>query len=142
VTTPTPQGMEAIATKVRHHLGAMLPDLVAVYVFGSAAKGTARADSDVDIGVLTGGGIDPRLRMDLQESLALELGVDVDLVDLRQASCVMRAQVIGGGRLIVSLDDAARQRFEMYSFSDYARLNEERAAILQRVAAEGSVYGR
>jgi hypothetical protein len=65
----------------------------------------------------------------------------VDLVDLRTASTVMRMQVLSAGICLDSLDDTARREFEMYAYSDYARLNEERRDILKRVSASGLVYG-
>jgi hypothetical protein len=67
---------------------------------------------------------------------------DVDLIDLRAASPVMAIQVIGKGRLLVDQDAAARGHFEDLTYGAYARLNEERRGILERVAAERSVYGR
>jgi hypothetical protein len=54
----------------------------------------------------------------------------------------MAMQVIAAGRLLYETDAAARGRFEDYTFGAYARLNEERRGILDRVAAEGTVYGR
>lgn len=66
----------------------------------------------------------------------------VDLVDLRVASPVMAIQVIGTGRVLLDNDASARGRFEDLTYGVYARLNEERRGILQRVAAEGTVYGR
>jgi hypothetical protein len=63
-------------------------------------------------------------------------------VDLRAASPVMAIQVIGKGRLLLDNDASARGRFEDLTYGVYARLNEERRGILERVAAEGTVYGR
>jgi uncharacterized protein len=73
--------------------------------------------------------------------LAVQLHRDVDIVDLRSASTVMRMQVISTGECLASPDEAARREFEMYTYSDYARLNEERREILKRVSASGLVYG-
>ena len=88
-----------------------IPDLVALYRFGSQAKGGTRPDSDVD------------------------------LVDLRAASTVMRMQVISTGECLDSPNGPARREFEMYVYSDYARLNEERREILKRVRTSGVIYG-
>jgi hypothetical protein len=51
-------------------------------------------------------------------------------------------QVIAGGTLLFEGDGEARGRFEDRALGDYARLNEERRAILERIAREGTVYGR
>ena len=119
-----------------------VPGLVAVYRFGSSVSGARRPDSDVDLAVLATASIDPLLRFDLQERLAAALRQNVDLIDLRAASTVMAIQVIGKGRLLLDQDAAARGSFEDLTYSMYARLNEERRGILERVAAEGTVYGR
>ena len=120
----------------------VVPGLVAIYRFGSSVSGGRSPSSDVDLAVLAAAPIDPLLRFDLQERLAGALRQSVDLVDLRAASPVMAIQVIGKGRLLLDNDAAARGRFEDLTFGVYARLNEERRGILERVAAEGTVYGR
>ena len=123
-------------------LRASLADLVAVYRFGSTAQGTATDASDVDVAVLATRPVPPERCFEIQEWLAADLGRDVDLVDLGRASTVLAMQVIAGGELLHDGDSAARGQFEDLTFSAYARLNEERRAILQRVAAEGTIYGR
>ncbi len=119
-----------------------VPGLVAIYRFGSSVAGDRGPDSDVDLAVLAAAPIDALLRFELQERLASALRQHVDLVDLRGASPVMAMQVIEKGRVLLDLDSPARGRFEDLAFGVYARLNEERRGILERVAAEGTVYGR
>jgi len=117
-------------------------DLVAVYRFGSTVDGTASPASDTDIAVLTGARIPAMPRFEAQEQLASRLRHGVDLVDLSAASTVMAMQVVARGQLLYDGDSAARGRFEDLTFGTYARLNEERRGILERVATEGTVYGR
>lgn len=118
-----------------------IPDLIALYRFGSQTKGSARPDSDVDLAVLTRHPILALRRFELAQELAAQLHRDVDLVDLRTASTVMRMQVISAGECLASTDEAARREFEMYAYSDYARLNEERREILKKVSESGLIYG-
>jgi len=117
-------------------------DLIAVYRFGSTVHAATHRDSDTDLAVLMRQRLSPESRFDLQERIAARLGRDVDLVDLAVASPVMAIQVVAGGRLLYDGDSAARGLFEDRVFGSYARLNEERRGILERVAAEGTVYGR
>jgi uncharacterized protein len=121
---------------------AAVPDVVAVYRFGSSVSGTDRPDSDVDVAFLAPRPLDAIARFDLQEQVASAIHRSVDLVDLRRASTVMASQVVTTGLVIDEPDPDARGRFEDYVYGAYARLNEERRGILERVAAEGTVYGR
>lgn len=123
-------------------LRAAIADLEAVYLFGSTAHATTHDTSDVDLAVLTPRGLDADTRFRLQESLAAQLGVDVDLVDLRKASTVFAMQVITTGRVLLDNNPTSRGAFEDFTFGRYARLNEERRHILDRVVREGTVYGR
>ena len=123
-------------------LRAVPGDLIAVYRFGSTVQATQHHESDTDVAVLMRQRLSPEARFDLQERIAARIGGDVDLVDLSVASPVMAIQVVAGGRLLYDGDSDARGLFEDRVFGAYARLNEERRGILERVAAEGTVYGR
>jgi predicted nucleotidyltransferase len=121
---------------------AAVPEVVAVYRFGSTANGSAGPASDVDVAFLAARPFDPVGRFDLQERLAARLGRDVDLVDLQRASTVLRMQVLSRGRLLGSWDDTGRRAFEDRTYCAYVRLNEERRPILERIAREGRIHGR
>jgi uncharacterized protein len=123
------------------HIRQSVPDLIALYRFGSQAKGTARPSSDVDLAVLARTPIPNLRRFELAQELAVRLHRDVDLVDLRTASTVMRMQVISTGECLSSQNERARREFEMYAYSDYARLNEERRDIIKGIVKRGLVYG-
>src|SRR6185437_10538386 len=90
-----------------------IPDLIALYRFGSQVKGIIRPESDVDLAVLARDPI-PALR---QFELARQLHRDVGLGDLRSASTVMRMQVISTGECLSAANEAARREFEMYVYS-------------------------
>ena len=115
-----------------------VPDLQAIYLFGSRASGQMHSGSDVDLGVLAKKPLSQVERFELACKLGAILNEDVDLVDLRSASPVLAVQVIGKGKLIFCYDKNADDVFGMYALSDYARLNEERWEILEMgIAREG-----
>lgn len=118
-----------------------VPSLIALYRFGSQAKGTARRDSDVDLAMLARDPIPNLRRFELAQGLAVQLHREVDLVDLRNASTVMRVQVLSTGTCLDTQDESVRQEFEMYAYSDYARLNEERREIVKGITERGLIYG-
>ena len=68
-------------------------------------------------------------------------GRDVDLVDLRAASSVLRVQVLRDAQLLFESDPNARALFEATVLSSYARLNEERRGIIEDVMRSGRIYG-
>ena len=123
-------------------LGNAQAHLAAVYRFGSSAHGLARPESDLDIAILPTAAVDPDDWFELREQLTTALGREVDLMDLSTTSPVMAMEVLTSGRLIFECDALMRGRFEDHTFGAYARLNEERRGILERIAAEGTVYGR
>jgi hypothetical protein len=75
----------------------------------------------------------------IQEELASILDNDVDLVDLKDATIVLRAEVVEKGKLIYSADTYQVDYFEMTTYSMYAGLNESRADILKEYKEK---YGR
>ncbi len=118
-----------------------VPSLIALYRFGSAQRGAVRPDSDIDLAILTQEALPELRRFELAQDLAIQLHREVDLVDLRSASTVMRMQILSTGTCLTSQDEQARREFEMYVYADYARLNEERRDILKRISESGLVYG-
>ncbi|MFQ5512483.1 MAG: nucleotidyltransferase domain-containing protein [Candidatus Krumholzibacteriia bacterium] len=111
--------------------GVGIDGVEAVYVFGSVAEARVRDDSDVDLAFLTARARDRVAVFDAAQALAQRLGREVDLIDLRRASTVMKLQVLDKGRRIYTRDVVSADTFEMYAYSDYARLQEERAPTLR-----------
>ena len=118
-----------------------VPQVTAVYLFGSRASGQAGPESDVDLAVLAARSLDPLVRWRVQEEVAALLHCNVDLVDLRSASTVMRARVLETAVVLHDADPAGRATFEAAALGAYARFNEERRGILDDVRARGSVHG-
>lgn len=120
----------------------VVPEARAVYQFGSSGTGATHAESDLDLAILPAEPLTPQDRWDLEQDLSIAVHRDVDLVDLRAASTVMRMQIVSTGTILFESDRAARQAFEVHTYSAYALLNEERAGILSDIRERGRVYGR
>lgn len=71
-----------------------------IYLFGSYAKGTEHASSDINIAYMSDVVLSDYERFMLAEELASELNKDVDLVDLKLATTVFQTQIIATGKLI------------------------------------------
>lgn len=107
-----------------------LSGLRLLYLFGSQASGDARSDSDWDIAFLADGNLDNVSRWHIAEELAVELGQDVDLVDLKEASTVLKMQIVQNGRLLYG-DSLGADLFEASTMTQYGHLQESRADILK-----------
>lgn len=130
---------EEVSIAVTNALAAQgVGGLIVLYLFGSAAEDRLRAESDLDIAFLALATAESKALQvyDAAQSVATALHRDVDLVDLSEASTVMRAQVIGNGRRIYVADEYQANLFEAHALSDYARLQEERSGAL-RAFTEG-----
>jgi predicted nucleotidyltransferase len=66
-------------------------------VFGSAASGRLRRDSDLDIAVEADATLTATERMDLISRIAAKSGRPVDLVDLRTVGEPLLGQILKGG---------------------------------------------
>jgi len=119
-------------------LSGRVPGLSLVYLFGSTTKGQRHPASDIDLALLAAAPLGQVERFDLAAWLADELGADVDLIDLSSASTVMQKEVVAHALLVFG-SESARAAFEGRVLSAYARLNEERRPILERIAREGRV---
>lgn len=116
---------------IKDHLVAGLSPHLLV-LFGSAAKGRLRKDSDIDIAYLSDGRLGDYEVFMLAQQLADLVGREVDLIDLDQASTVFKVEILGAGQIIYDNDSARRMRFQMRTLKDYSLLNEERRPIIER----------
>lgn len=100
------------------------PEVVAVYLFGSAARGTRGKRSDVDIAVLTRAGGTSRRRsrllLEYVQAACDALGTDdVDVVLLRRAPIALRHEVFREGKPLLVRDPEALSRFRLESSREY-----------------------
>jgi len=122
-------------------LRARLPNLLAVYAFGSRVQGTARDDSDLDLAVLVAGYADAWVLFELAGELADQVGCPVDLLDLRAASTVMQHQVLTTGVRWWAKDSQAAL-FEAAMLSEKTALDAARAGLIADIRNEGRVHDR
>ncbi|MBP9086865.1 MAG: nucleotidyltransferase domain-containing protein [Kofleriaceae bacterium] len=96
--------------------------IVVVYLFGSAARGTAVVGSDVDVAVLYRGSRPKNLEnggFGLQDRLTIALQLPVDLVVPSHAPSDLVHRVLNDGIVVVELDRAARLAFEVQRGDEY-----------------------
>src|SRR6185295_18139960 len=117
----------AIESQLREFLAANAEQegIAAAYLFGSVARGTARPESDVDVGILyseeppaTLKGLGLELEGDLEDLLKLP----VQVVVLNRASVDLIVRVLRDGKLLVDRDRSKRVRFEVRSRFEFLDL--------------------
>lgn len=122
------------------------PDVLAVYLFGSAARGQAHPKSDLDIGVVVSSakGIDyGKLSVSLDQAVAGR-EVDLRIVTLKDTSPVFLYNLIKENLCLYARSDGERVRFEtgaLRQFYDSAKIREIYYRYLKKAVKEGT-YGR
>ncbi len=120
-------------------------DVVAAYLFGSAAEGVAHRRSDLDIALLLPQAMEPRQRQEvrLEVIAALEKRTrrPVDVVILNDAPLLLRFQVLKHGKVLVDRDPtrrclfAARTMGMYYDTRRYLEYHLDR--LIRRIRREG-----
>ena len=127
---------------LRSLVGGAPATVAAAYVFGSVARGTASATSDVDLGLLLtqapASTLEGRL-FDYEADLERRLGLPVQIVILNDAPPDVAHRVLRDGVVLLDRDRSARLRFEVRTRNVYFDLEpvltRYRKRALERAAA-------
>jgi predicted nucleotidyltransferase len=119
---------------IRQNLGQLIPlfeqeNVQLAYLFGSLSQG--RKGHDVDLAILTQEKPVFQLRPAITACLKTER---LDLVDLRQASPVLRFEIIRTGQLLYQASEAVCEHFEMstlYLYKDTTWLRRQQRQYLK-----------
>ncbi len=118
-----------------------LPNVLAIYAFGSQITGHANEHSDLDLAVLIDGQVETFDLWDLASQLSEIAGCDVDLLNMRLASTVMQYQILQTGRRLWAKQPDAGL-FESFILSEKINLDVLRKGLLEDIDQRGSIYAR
>ncbi len=107
-------------TMLREALLEAYPDVWAIYLFGSFAKGQAWPSSDLDIALLLPPGETLHDKLSVVAKISSQVGHELDLVDIRQAGNVLRNAVLSDGKILHLSEPAKTLEWEAISMTDYA----------------------
>ncbi len=114
--------VDAIVDQLTRYFDAGRQGVVAVYLYGSVARGAARRDSDVDVGVLFAQAPSSTLVAQpyaMEDELSGLVGRAVQVVVLNAAPPDLVHRVLRDGILVAEHDRSARVRFEVKSRNEY-----------------------
>jgi predicted nucleotidyltransferase len=135
-----PTQISDLLEQARTRILAAIPDSVAIYAFGSAVTDRRGPDSDLDLAVLGRRPLPAQALYDLARSLEVDLGLDVDLVDLMTVPTVLRYEVITRGRRIHCAENDVAVEFEGRSLAEHGRFLEDFAPLFDKIRESGRAY--
>lgn len=118
-----------------------IPNLLAIYIFGSVVDGVDNANSDIDVAFLAQYSLDDIVRWNIAQELAMDFQRDVDLVDLNNCSEVLKFQVVSKGELIFNKNEKIVNQFADKSYWLYMDLQELKMTQYADIKKDKTVYG-
>jgi len=82
-------------------------DLQVGIVFGSTVSGQMRSDSDIDIAVQGSAPLSFERKMELRAFLSIELGREIDLIDLMTCHGLLLHQILTTGNIVLKRSTAS-----------------------------------
>lgn len=134
-----PDALADIAGPIVERILREIPRILVIYAYGSRPRGEEHPGSDLDLALLLPRGTDvsPDLLAQLEGDFEALAGFPVELSILSLETQVVHCkEVIGCGTPLYVADRRALDEFEMHALSYYARLCEDRKAVLQAYAGE------
>jgi predicted nucleotidyltransferase len=114
---------------------------LAIYIFGSAAKGNFTNDSDIDIAILLQSPIEKHLLANIKAQLSLQLNRDVDVIDLNASSQVFQYEILSTAKKIETSDQSTVDQLEAKMLAMYLEFQDMRKDLLAEIKKKGSIYG-
>lgn len=136
-----PDSLDHLDARIVAVLREVLPNVEAIYRYGSFGGIYQRPDSDLDLAILDQHKLGAATRLQLSELLAAQTGCIVDLNDMRTLPVTLRVQIVTQGRRLFAAHPATAEAYDSRTLSEYAELNEFRRPILDDIRARGSIYG-
>lgn len=131
--------------KVITNYFAKKPEVTAVYLYGSQARGDARPDSDIDLAVLVAEKSRISPHIEYSSDLAELTNKEVEIQDLKICNVDFTHRVLAEGVLIFSNNEPERIIFEekiMHLYFDLKPGLDEYFRELSKIARKGEIHVR
>lgn len=78
----------------------------------------------------------------ISQGIADKIKIEVDLIDIKKASTVLKSQIVGNGKVIYSKNEDEKINFQIRALKEYCLLNEERKVVLDKIQERGYIYAK
>lgn len=109
----------------------------AIVLFGSYARGTQNAESDIDIAFKTTVSMTKKQIFELTQALEDLLKIEVDLINLDDIGDGFRYEILITGKVLYCQDELSFENYKLRMFREYLELNESRQMIIDRIKKGG-----
>ena len=116
-------------------------DCDAIVLFGSYARGTQNAESDIDIALKPNTNISKKQIFYLSQELEEKIKTEVDLINLDDINDSFRYEILINGKTIYCKDEFKFELYKLDMYREYLELNESRQIIIDRIKKGDSIYG-
>lgn len=116
-------------------------DCDAIVLFGSYARGTQNAESDIDIAIKPNTNISKKQIFYLSQDLEEKIKTEIDLINLDDINDSFRYEILINGKTIYCKDELKFELYKLDMYRQYLELNESRQIIIDRIKKGDSIYG-
>ena len=114
----------------------------AIILFGSYARGTQNAESDIDIAIKTKNKINKKRLYEISNLLEDKLKKEVDLINLDEIGDTFRYEILINGKTLYCEDELKFELYKLDMYREFLDLNESRKMIIDNIKNGGDVYGK
>ena len=114
----------------------------AILLFGSYARNTQNAESDIDLAIKFKKEIQPKELFEIKRKLEDILEKDVDLIDLENTQDGIRYEILINGITIYVKDELKFELYKLDMYREYLELNESRKTIIDNIKKGEKSYGK
>ncbi len=114
----------------------------AIVLFGSFARGTQNAESDIDIAIKVKEKIDKKEIYKLSNILADQLNKEIDLINLDEIGDTFRYEILINGKTLYCKEELQFELYKLDMYREFLELNESRQEIINNIKKGGDIYGK
>ncbi len=117
-------------------------DCEAILLFGSYARGTQNAESDIDIAIKSNEKISKKEIFETRLELEETIKNDVDLINLDNINDDFKYEILMTGKTLYCKEQLKFELYKLDMYQEYFDLNDSRKSIIEKIKNGGKIYGK